>query len=66
MKCLKCGTDAIIDGGGYRVTGDGSTDTPTKLFRVLVYRCRNPQCAACGESVGRDEIELPVQGGEET
>ena len=68
MKCQKCGMDAIIASSGYRVTGDGAAETPTKLYRVLSYRCRNPQCASYaregGEIIGREEIELPVETGQ--
>lgn len=57
MKCPKCGMDAIISASHNLVTGDDSPDTTTRLYRVLTFRCRNPQCESCGKDIGQQKLE---------
>lgn len=63
MKCPECGVDGIIDAGRNEVEGDDSPDRKTRVFRVLVYRCRNPHCAQNGQEIGLERVELPLMSG---
>ncbi len=57
MKCPKCGMDAIISASHNLVTGDNSSLTTTKLYRVLTFSCRNPQCENCKKEIGQQKLE---------
>ena len=54
MQCPTCGVEAVIMGSRYEVEGDQRPDTETKVFSVLEFQCRNPQCPRCKsrETVG--------------
>ncbi|MEG2234231.1 MAG: hypothetical protein RRZ42_06305, partial [Oscillospiraceae bacterium] len=45
-----CDISPEIVSGYYTAEGDSSPDTPTRLFRVFVMRCRNPQCPNFGNT----------------
>jgi hypothetical protein len=49
--------DAIISASHNLVTGDNSSLTTTKLYRVLTFSCRNPQCENCKKEVGQQKLE---------
>lgn len=57
MKCPKCGMDAIISESHNLITGDKSPDEKTRLYRVLTFSCRNPQCEQCGKEIGQQKLE---------
>lgn len=61
MKCPKCGMDGFITRSGYAVSGDQSANTPTKLYRILTFTCRNKQCEACGKEIGQERLEQPLE-----
>ncbi|WP_312281829.1 hypothetical protein [Oscillibacter sp.] len=61
MKCPKCGMDAIISESHNRVEGDKSPTDQTRLFRVLVFQCRNPQCKLRGTEIGRQELAQKLE-----
>ena len=62
MKCPRCGVDAIISASRNKVEGDDSPERQTRLFRVLTFRCRNPQCEENGREVGTQRLEQPLGG----
>lgn len=56
-KC--CSVEPMIVKSFNRIEGDNSSDTPTKLYRVMIMQCRNPQCKNYGktwEEVVEEEI----------
>ncbi len=61
MNCPKCGMEAMISASHNAVTGDASPETPTKLFRVLTFQCRNPQCEKFGKEVGQQRLEQKIE-----
>lgn len=65
MKCPKCGLEAQINRSKTEVTGDNSPDTETKIFTVLTFVCRNPQCGEHQKQIGevRHQIYPEVSGG---
>jgi hypothetical protein len=52
--------DAIIQNSAYAVEGDQSAETPTKLYRILTFACRNRQCESFGKAVGQRKLELTI------
>lgn len=61
MKCPKCGMEAIISASHNQVTGDNSTLTKTRLYRVLTFSCRNPQCENCKKEIGQQKLEQQIE-----
>lgn len=57
MKCPKCGMDGMISESHNLITGDESPDEQTRLYRVLTFSCRNPQCEHCGKEIGQQKLE---------
>lgn len=55
MKCEKCGLDAKISNSFTKVTGDNSPDEQTKVFAILVFECRNPNCDNFNKQIGQVE-----------
>lgn len=47
-KC--CSVEPIIVKGFNRVADDDTPDAPTRLYRVTVLQCRNPQCPNYGRT----------------
>lgn len=61
MKCPKCGMDGIIIRSGYTVSGDQSPDTPTELYRILTFACRNKQCENLGREIGQQRLKQTLE-----
>ena len=62
MICQDCKVEAAIMDSGYEVEGDNSPATPTKVFSVLKFRCRNKACPKCGREIGVVRHEIYTQG----
>lgn len=58
MLCPECKTEAAIMESGYEVTGDTSAEEKTRVFSVLKFHCRNPQCAQHGKEIGTVRHEI--------
>ena len=43
MLCPKCKTEMRLE-ASYRASGDESPDTPTQIYLVQKFFCRNKQC----------------------
>lgn len=61
MICKECGTEAAIMKSGYAVSGDTSPEETTRVFSVLKFHCRNPQCRRFGEEIGEERHEVHTQ-----
>lgn len=59
MDCPKCNTEMMICGFDYTATGDGSPDTPTRLYHVALCECQNPDCEMKGVKFSAGATELP-------
>lgn len=55
MMCPLCGTEMGIAASYQRVEGDESPDTPTKVFTVQEFACRNPACLGVGKTAAKKE-----------
>ena len=58
MMCPYCNVVTKIERHRVEVEGDNSPDTETRVYRVLDFVCRNPQCAHCGEKVGETKTKI--------
>lgn len=59
MDCPKCNREMMICGFDYTATGDGSPDTPTRLYHVALCECQNPDCEMKGVKFSAGATELP-------
>lgn len=58
MLCPSCKTEMLIDHAAYTVTGDSSPGTPTRIYNVPYFRCRNPQCGEYEKLTEGEKIPL--------
>lgn len=58
MICKYCNIVTKIERQRVEVEGDESPDTETKVYRVLDFVCRNPQCSHCGEKVEETRVRI--------
>ena len=56
MLCKKCNTECFIDRTETIVEGDNSPDTETKVYKNLIYVCRNPKCTEFKKDIGEEKI----------
>jgi len=49
--------DGMISESHNLITGDKSPDEQTRLYRVLTFSCRNPQCEQCRKEIGQQKLE---------
>lgn len=61
MLCPECKTEAAIMESGYTVSGDTSPEENTRVFSVLKFHCRNPQCRRFEEEIGEERHEIHTQ-----
>ena len=59
MKCPKCNVEMRVK-AAYRVRGDTSPNTPTKLLLVQAFFCRSRACENYGRQVCETEHEVPL------
>ena len=64
MDCPKCKREMMICGFDYTATGDGSPDTPTRLYHVALCECQNPDCEMKGVKFSAGATELPKPNAE--
>ena len=60
MKCPKCGVEMRVK-AAYRVRGDTSPATPTKLVLAQAFFCRSRACENFGRQVCEKEHEVPLE-----
>lgn len=58
MECMKCKTDGFITGRKLCFEGDESPETETKAYYEMTFTCRNPQCSAQGQEIGKEKVYL--------
>ena len=59
MKCPKCGVEMRVK-AAYRVRGDTSPATPTRLVLAKAFFCRSRACENFGRQVCEKEHEVPL------
>jgi len=60
MKCPKCGVEMRVK-AAYRVRGDTSPATPTRLVLAQAFFCRSRACENFGRQVCEKEHEVPLE-----
>lgn len=56
MICSECKHEGYIEKADLKVTGDKSPEEKTKIYKTLVFKCRNKKCINFGKEIGQEDI----------